>query len=31
MPDKSRYIRISDVGNLVSGDTEIAEFMAAGK
>jgi hypothetical protein len=31
MPDKSRYVRISDVGNLVSGDTEIAEFMAAGK
>jgi F5/8 type C domain-containing protein len=30
MPDKARYIRISDVGNLVSGDTEIAEFMAAG-
>ncbi|MFL6377344.1 MAG: discoidin domain-containing protein, partial [Nitrososphaeraceae archaeon] len=31
MPDKARYIRISDVGNVVSGDTEIAEFMAAGK
>ena len=31
MPDKARYIRISDVGNLVSGETEIAELMAAGK
>jgi F5/8 type C domain len=31
MPDKVRYVRISDVGNLLSGETEIAEFMAAGK
>jgi hypothetical protein len=31
MPDKARYVRISDVGNLLSGETEIAEFMAAGK
>jgi hypothetical protein len=31
MPDKTRYVRIYDVGNLVSGETEIAEFMAAGK
>jgi hypothetical protein len=31
MPDKARYVRIDDMGNLVSGETEIAEFMAAGK
>ena len=31
MPDIARYVRISDVGNLVSGETEIAEFMVAGK
>jgi len=31
MPDKVRYLRISDVGNIVSGQTQIAELMAAGK
>ena len=31
MPDKARYVRISDVGNIVSDQTEIAELMAAGK
>src|SRR5919204_6287181 len=31
MPDKARYIRISDVGNMPSGETEIAELMAAGR
>jgi hypothetical protein len=31
MPDKARYIRISDVGNMISDQTEIAELMAAGK
>ena len=31
MPDKVRYVRISDVGNLVSSQTQIAELMAAGK
>jgi hypothetical protein len=30
-PDKARYVRISDVGNIVSGQSEIAELMAAGK
>ena len=31
MPDKARYVRVSDVGNIVSDQTEIAELMAAGK
>ena len=31
MPDKARYVRISDVGNIISDQTEIAELMAAGK
>ena len=31
IPDKARYIRISDVGNMPSGETEIAELMAAGR
>lgn len=31
MPDKVRYVRISDVGNIVSSQTQIAELMAAGK
>jgi hypothetical protein len=31
MPDEARYVRISDVGNIVSGQTQIAELMAAGK
>jgi hypothetical protein len=31
MMDKIRYVRISDVGNLVSSQTQIAELMAAGK
>jgi hypothetical protein len=31
MPDKTRYIRISEVGEILSGQTEIAELMAAGK
>ena len=31
MPDEVRYVRISDVGNIVSGQTQIAELMAAGK
>jgi hypothetical protein len=31
MPDKARYIRISDVGNIISDQTQIAEIMAAGK
>jgi F5/8 type C domain len=31
MPEKARYVRISDVGNIISGQTEIAELMAAGK
>jgi F5/8 type C domain len=30
-PEKARYIRISDVGDLVSGATEISELVAAGK
>jgi hypothetical protein len=32
MSDKTRYIRISDVGDLPSGGTtEISEVVAAGK
>ena len=31
MPDKARYVRITDVGNIISDQTEIAELMAAGK
>lgn len=31
MPDEARYVRISDVGNIVSSQTQIAELMAAGK
>ena len=31
MPDKARYVRISDVGNILAGETEISELMAAGK
>jgi F5/8 type C domain len=31
MPYKARYVRISDVGNVISHQTEIAELMAAGK
>lgn len=30
-PEKARYIRISDLGDLVSGTTEISELVAAGK
>jgi F5/8 type C domain len=31
MPKEVRYVRISDIGNIVSGQTQIAELMAAGK
>ena len=31
MPDKARYVRITDVGNIISDHTEIAELMAAGR
>ena len=31
MPDKGRHISIFDVGDIVSGETGIAELMAAGK
>ena len=30
MPDKARYVRFSDVGNIASGQTQIAELMVAG-
>ena len=31
MPFNARYVRISDIGDIISGDTEISELMAAGK
>lgn len=30
MPDKARYIRISDIGSIIPGETKISEVMSAG-